>query len=373
MTEDENETPFGVAEEGAEASGLPPEAGLENGADALGTEGDDALASAGLGDAGLGDAGLGDAGLGDAGLDPLLSHAESAALLDAIRTGSLPPPRAEQKNAQPTALGAPDAPLRRAIGKAERTTRSLANAVQGALLSLGGVLAEMQLLESTVMAVDTATGAFDDHAASWDVVAGGQATPRGLVVVGPILSERLLARRLGASDAVGARAGATRGISPLARRVLAPFATACLAPVADAFLAASGPVALVARGSTGAAVAGFSPCLRIAVRALFGEIEDEVAVLLYEEALTPRVAPGLGPSDDRDRVGRTLAEVDVDLVATLGRTHVSVGELCRWTTGSVIRLDGSPERPIEVQVDGVPVLLGMPIVHEGNVAIEVRS
>lgn len=303
-------------------------------------------------------------------IEALLSDEESHALLEAMRTGSISP-AAPGPVAQPATLGAPDAPLRRAIGKAERASRELAQAVQGALLTLGSVLSEMQLLESTVMAVDTALGAFDDSAASWDVVTGTARTPRATIVIGPTLSDRLLARRLGASEAVGTRAGRTRGVSALARRVLEPFASACLAPVAEAFLAEAGPSRLVPRGGT--QIAGFSPCLRVAVRALFADVEDEVAVLVHESALVARAPRGAGGPSDRELFARVLSEVDVELIALLGRTHASVRELCGWSAGSVLRLDGSPERPVAVCVDGVPVFSGMPIVHEGNVAIEVRS
>lgn len=305
------------------------------------------------------------------GTDALLSRDESNALLDAIRAGSLPPPATLGPVPERASLGAPDAPLRRAIGKAERASRELAHGVQVALLSLGSVLAEMQLLESNVMAVDTALGAFDERAASWDVLIATDGAPRATLIVGPTLTERLLARRLGASDAVGTRAGRSRGVSALARRLLEPFAAACLAPIAEAFLAGAGPVGLVSRGGT--SVAGFSPCLRVAVRVLFADVEDEVAVLIHEAALVvrpPRAADGIG---DRELFSRGLSDVEVELAALLGRAHASVRELCRWSVGAVLRLDGSPERPIVVCVDGVPVFSAMPIVHEGNIAIEVRS
>ena len=73
------------------------------------------------------------------------------------------------------------------------------------------------------------------------------------------------------------------------------------------------------------------------------------------------------------RVIDALGDVEVDLVAVLGRCPFTVRSLLALDCGSVLRLDGAPETPVELQVDGVPVLRGMPVVKDGNLAIEVKT
>ena len=65
-------------------------------------------------------------------------------------------------------------------------------------------------------------------------------------------------------------------------------------------------------------------------------------------------------------------DVEVEVVAILGRTTTTVRALLALERGSVLRLDSAPERPVDVRVDGVTVLRGMPVVKDGNLAIEVN-
>lgn len=316
------------------------------------------------------------------GNQPLISPEESDAIIAAMRAGSLRPdavpPVAASGNvhfksahdAQRTQLGAPEAPLRRAIELADRVCGELADAVLDKLLQLATVIANASLIPSEVVSVEAALEPYVATGAGWDVIGVGRSGLRGTIVIAGGLADALLARRLGAGDAVKP-GGTSRGLSPLGRRVLHPFAEACLDCVAKSFFGERRELRLVAAGSTPAKLAPFAPCLKFGVRVRFGEIEDDVVVVLYDEALAAAVRTD-GPSD-REQWGRILEEVDVEIVARLGIAHTSVRAFLGLRTGSVLRLDGSPERPVSLLVDGTPVLLGMPMVHEGNLAIEVKS
>jgi flagellar motor switch/type III secretory pathway protein FliN len=316
-----------------------------------------------------------------AGDQPLISAEESDAIIAAMRAGSLRPaaePAIEPSGkvhfksaheAQRTQLGAPDAPLRKAMELADRVCGDLADVVLDKLLQLASVIASASLLPSEVLSVETALEPYVATGAGWDVMAG--TSLRGTVVIAGNLADVLLARRLGAADAVLKPGPRSRGLSPLGRRVLSPFADAILDCVARSFFGERKELRLVAAGSTPTKLAPFAPCLKFGVRARFGEIEDDVVVVLYDEALAS-AAPKEGLST-QDAWGRILSEVDVEIVARLGIAYASVRDFLALGTGSVLRLDGSPERPVSLLVDGTPVLSGMPIVHEGNLAIEVKS
>ena len=94
----------------------------------------------------------------------------------------------------------------------------------------------------------------------------------------------------------------------------------------------------------------------------------EIKIALFAASLGHTSAPTkLGV-----RMGDVISDVEVEVVAVLGRTASTVRALLALERGAVLRLDGAPDRPIEVRVDGVTVLRGMPVVKDGNLAIEVN-
>lgn len=367
-------TPFeGAADAPAEPS---PEAGSADGG---------GLFAAAENDASFGEAGelpgaVSDAAVPD-GSQPLISAEESDAIIAAMRAGSLrpepvaPPPSSRPADpatglsAHTMQIGAPDGPLRKSVEAADRAAVDLASIVLDKLLELASVIAGATLIPAEVTTVEAAAAPYISTAAAWDVVCGDETGLRATIVVGGQLAETLLARRFGAADAVARPTGAGRGLSNLGRRVLTPFAQACVDCVASALMADASRLRLVAAGSTPTKVAPFAPCLTVGVRARVGDLEDDVLCLLYSEGLTHAARPSAG--GDRDRWTKILGDVDVELVARLGAASTSVRELLALGVGSVVRLDGAPERPVGVWVDGAAVLEGMPQVHEGNLAIEV--
>lgn len=304
------------------------------------------------------------------GAEPLLSAEESEALLQAIRSASF-----GEETAQRTELGAADAPMRRALRTADVQVDALVLALEDTLIRSGMAVAEIVKRPSAVTPYEALTQELAPTAATWEVVSGPLAPgalPLALIAIGPALTSALLERRLGAPEmpAGMARPGPQRPPSALERRVLEPTAKELANAVLPAFVGTDIACRLAPRRSSDAdANSRFAPCLRIgAAVTLRDGASSEVLIALFAPAFTPRPVPG---KDVEMRAA--LADVEVEIIAFLGRAKSTVRGLLALEVGSVIRLDGAPDRPVELRVDGVPVLRGMPMVQDGNLAIEVKS
>jgi flagellar motor switch protein FliM len=309
------------------------------------------------------------------GSQPLISAEESDAIIRAMRAGSIAPAALSPApsvsptgpgEAKPYQLGAPGAPLRRAVDRADRAAQELAEAVIASLLEQVGVIADAEVLGTEVSPVEETFAPYLVTATAWEAMPKGEAAPWATVVLGGSLADVVLARRLGADGAVAKPVLRKGGVGPLGRKVLLPIAEACLSAVGRVMIERPPALALVAAGAAETPPAPSAPCLRIGARVSLGDVEGDVLVVLHEPALAPRAE---GQGDSRMRLA--LTDVDVELCASLGVARISVRDLLSLGLGSVLRLSGSPERPVLVSASGTPVLSGMPIVHEGNLAIEV--
>jgi flagellar motor switch/type III secretory pathway protein FliN len=202
-------------------------------------------------------------------------------------------------------------------------------------------------------------------AAVWTIRSQGEAV--GRVVLEPNLVAALLERRLGAADAlVGARP-IERAPSPLELRVLEPLARAAADKIVAPFV--PGQLTYGPPGRPSELGSPLAPCAAVTLTLTPRRGSPaEIKVALFASSLGHvSGTPKLGA-----RMGDVLSDVEVEVVAVLGQTTSTVRALLALERGSVLRLDGAPERPIEVRVDGVTVLRGMPVVKDGNLAIEVN-
>ncbi len=345
-----------------------------------------------LGEPGLGDAGLDAAGLDAAGLDMAggldaglveaagldasgleegaaglrLSAEESEALLDAISSG------ADAGGARAASLGSADEPMRRALRRADEVLPVLETSLRDTLVRAGTPPTEIGHEPSSVVTYEALSSSIDRSAAVWLVHSGDPSAPLGLVVIGTAVAGAMLERRLGASAALIGSKAIERAPSAFERRVLEPLAREVLAVAIAPFVEDTKSLVLAAHRSESGTISHFAPCLRMYVRlALKNDVASDVVVALFSATFNARPSAALGRG--QVRVIEAVEGVEVDAVAVLGRCRSTVRELLSLVTGSVLRLDGAPDRPVEVQVDGVPVLRGMPVVKDGNMAIEVRT
>jgi flagellar motor switch protein FliM len=76
---------------------------------------------------------------------------------------------------------------------------------------------------------------------------------------------------------------------------------------------------------------------------------------------------------DRARMTSALFGTDVELVAVLGELHSTVRELLALRAGDVLRLESTPEEPLDARVGDTIVFHGMPAVRRGNLALQVTA
>ncbi|MFT5431413.1 MAG: flagellar motor switch protein FliM, partial [Myxococcota bacterium] len=108
--------------------------------------------------------------------------------------------------------------------------------------------------------------------------------------------------------------------------------------------------------------------------------DGAIHLLIPQSAFRPiekKLASGLLESGAEEGPGwgvplRNLFDsVTVQCTAELGRTMLSLRELCALKAGDLIRLDRDPQTPITVYVEKSAKLLGSPTVRHGNIAVEV--
>jgi flagellar motor switch protein FliM len=265
---------------------------------------------------------------------------------------------------RPAGLGSADEPMRRAQRRLDELAPLAANELRDALLHAGTVPESIDASPCEVQPLEAFTRSVPAPAAVWTVRAQGEVVAR--VVLEPSLVAALLERRLGAADALVGNRPIERAPSALELRVLEPIARAACERIVAPFV--SGPLTLGPPGRASELGSPLVPCAMVTLVLTPRRGEPaQIQVALLASSLG-RVA---GAAQVGARLGDVLPGVEVEVAAVLGSATSTVRALLLLERGSVLRLDGAPDRPIEVRVDGVAVLRGLPVVKDGNLAIEV--
>ena len=75
----------------------------------------------------------------------------------------------------------------------------------------------------------------------------------------------------------------------------------------------------------------------------------------------------------RRQLSILLRDTQVGLVAELGRTVNTIGQILGMEKDDVIKLNTGPQDPVIIKIEGVPKYLGMPGVVKGNRAVQVSA
>jgi flagellar motor switch protein FliM len=73
------------------------------------------------------------------------------------------------------------------------------------------------------------------------------------------------------------------------------------------------------------------------------------------------------------RIGDALPEVDLELVAELGRVSIGLRRVLSLKPGDVIRLTTAVDDAVALRIEGVPKFLVAPITSRGQLAVEIRA
>jgi len=319
----------------------------------------------------------------DDGSEPLLSGEETDALLDAMREGAS---GSSDKKVEGLDLTAAEPRLRGALIVADKAAKKLETNFWRLMLRQLGcpTLLEPQPTEITPYSVLRETITPGSAVATLSDKDGG----RGMAVVSPDLVSFILDRRLGAPVALGGEDDAAaapsvrENLSNVDQRVFRLFMT----ELTEAFSAAwcESAVAIqfedLVPSDELPELPQFEPLMRVVVRVTpAGSNPSDVVFALTSSMVSttmpepPRFeSPPPTPSQKRQMKSRINA-TDVGIAAYLGKRRSSVREILGVNVGDVLRLGGAPTEPVSVYSGGVVVMRGMPVVHHGNLAIEVTE
>ena len=75
----------------------------------------------------------------------------------------------------------------------------------------------------------------------------------------------------------------------------------------------------------------------------------------------------------RDQLAFLMKDTTVHIVAELGRTTHTIGQILGMEKGDVVKINTGPQDALVMNVEGVPKYLGMPGVVKGNRAVQVTE
>ncbi|MEJ2157576.1 MAG: flagellar motor switch protein FliM [Desulfobacteraceae bacterium] len=73
----------------------------------------------------------------------------------------------------------------------------------------------------------------------------------------------------------------------------------------------------------------------------------------------------------RDQLGMLLKDTQVNLVAELGMTVRTIGQILEMEIDDIVKINTGPQDPVKIKVEGVPKYRGTPGVIKGNRAIQI--
>lgn len=209
-----------------------------------------------------------------------------------------------------------------------------------------------------------------------------------LLVIDPALVLSLMTRFYGAADTTTAdlHALADRPFTPLERH----FGRYICERFGEAMAKAWEPVAELRLSVTSIELsprfAAIVPAGDVVVTAIFevtaGPIVGHVQFVVPYASLRPhhRVLQSAVRHGDsqrmrgwQERLEDHMAAVDVQLMAELGHTAVSMSSLAGLQPGHVLRLQSDRDSPLVVFVEGNAKILGRLTVENGNIALRVES
>ncbi|GAB5542132.1 MAG: hypothetical protein SangKO_018920 [Sandaracinaceae bacterium] len=310
--------------------------------------------------------------------EPLLSDEETNALLDAMREEET---RGEVE-AKKTDLGSPEGPMRDALGRADAAAIQLGRAARTQLLKQTARGMDVELLPAEIVPRDVLASSIDPNALMFTLRSRGEQL--GVVALDSNLGRAVLERCMGAPETNGEGAAPTGKLSELDRRILKPFPAAVVAALGETFLRGR-PLELDAHDDADDGGVRFEPMLRLGLRfSSGGQRAGELLLALTAAAVTSACPKQQAAREAlqkkkaaapraRDLIVEKLSAAEVDIVAVLGRAPSSVRDLLALRTGDVLRLHGAPGDPVALCIDDVLLGHGNPVVHKGDLAIEVTS
>jgi flagellar motor switch/type III secretory pathway protein FliN len=300
---------------------------------------------------------MNDEGFGGGGEEPLLSEAETSALLAAMREEQWSPVAASKVE-----LVAPDRALVQALSRADRAGPQLIRAVRAQLLKQAGRALPLVPLQAQTAPFETVKSAAEQGSLAYELRRRDERV--GVLLASPRFVRCVLDQSMGAPDADPAEVLETGYFSPLDRRIFGAIPSAIAAELGRSLL--EGGELRSVETELDADADRYTPTLWMTLK---NDMHGEVLVALFEGAFVG--APTA--SQPRDVLARRLNDVTVDAAVILGRARTTVRGLLELQIGDVVRLDTSPETPVDLCVGDVLYGRGIPVSQQGNLALELKE
>ena len=75
----------------------------------------------------------------------------------------------------------------------------------------------------------------------------------------------------------------------------------------------------------------------------------------------------------RDQLANLLRDTNVNIIAELGKTVRTIGQILEMETDDIFKIDTGPQDPVILKVEGIPKYYGTPGVVKGNRAVQVTD
>lgn len=310
------------------------------------------------------------------GNEPLLSPEETSALLDAMRSGS------DISSVEPLDLTSAERPLRDALGTADACARAIAEALDKLMLRATGAPSSTEELPAEITPYKVVRSAIPQGAAIIPFRAADGSL--GVMTLGPQLVAFVLDRRMGAPMGKDLPSEPRTSLSLLDRRLIEPFAISIVELFSkhwcdDAKAFPAGPV--ISQPADLPMLPQFEPLLQVVFRvAPTGMAGDQIVIAMSSgivsraKSSTHVKEPLAAPTElDRSRMTEAIGGTEVEAIAVLGSYVTTVREVLELRAGDIVRLGTTPDEPLEVRVGDKSVFAGAPIVHHGNLAVQIQA
>jgi flagellar motor switch protein FliM len=308
--------------------------------------------------------------------EPLLSPEETSALLDAMRSGG------DTSQVEPLDLTSAERPLRDALGTADACARAIAEALDKLMLRATGCPSSTEELPAEITPYKVVRNAIPQGSAIVPFRAPDGSL--GVMTLGPLLVSFVLDRRMGAPMTKDMLAEPRSSLSLLDRRLITPFAVSvielfCKHWCDDAKAFPPGPVITLPADLP--MLPQFEPLLQVVFRVAPSGLPGDQIVIAISSGIVSRAkssahakSPISAPTEiDQLKMTDAIGGTEVEAIAILGHYAATVREVLGLREGDIVRLSTTPVEPLEIRVGDRTVFLGAPIVHHGNLAVQIQS
>lgn len=311
------------------------------------------------------------------GIEPLLSLEETNALLDAMRSGT-----EDNGKVEPLDLTSVERPLREALTTADNCARAIAEALDKLMLRTTGCSSSTEELPAEIVPYKVVRSSIPQGAAV--VPFRSNDGSLGVMTIGGQLVTFILDRKMGAPLGRDLPGEPRVQLSSLDRRLLEPFTTSVVELFAkhwcdDSRAFPAGRV--LAQPADLPILPQFEPLLQLVFRVTPTGMPGDQIVLALASGIVSRAKPQVSsvvvkyePTwEDRQLMEAAVRGTDVEVVALLGQQSATVREVLALRVGDVVRLENTPDEPIELKVGERTVFRGSPMIQRGNLAVQISQ